>query len=221
MFQKILCAAALATILLTTGCAKVQVNPDLNSSLGYDAFASMKVIKNRDISLGLNISSKLLEAKASQKIKMGEFDFAIGKALAVKLVKAMAYQFREVHILNDGAGKEGVQTIMRVELQDMDSKMDVKAGFTTVSAESYTRLVLRAELVDATDGKVMWVGTSQVNQTGGVTEAQILTYQEAGRGFAAGFDAAIDKAIGDLLSQMNRSQNLRDYFKALEATSKE
>ncbi len=221
MIRRGLSVAALASLLLVTGCAKVQVNPDLNSSLGYDAFASMKVIKNRDISLGLNISSKLLEAKASQKIKMGEFDFAIGKALAVKLVKAMAYQFREVHILNDGASRDGVQTIMRVELQDMDSKMDVTSGFTTVSAESYTRIALRAELIDAVDGKVMWVGTSQVNQTGGVTEAQILTYQEAGRGFAAGFDGAIDKAIGDILSQMNRSQNLRDYFKTLESAAKE
>lgn len=220
MFQKILCAAALVTLLLTTGCAKVQVKPELNSSLGYEAFACMGIIKNRDISLGLIIPPKLLEARATQKIHLGEFDFALGKALSVKLVKAMAYQFREVHILNDAANKEAAQTIMRVELQDIDSKMDVKSGFNTVSAESYTRLALRAELTDVASGKVMWVGTSQVNQTGGVTEAQFLTYQEAGRGFAAGFDAAIDKAVGDILSQMSRSQNLREYFKELENVPK-
>ncbi len=216
MFRNILLFFVLFALVISAGCTKVQVKPELGTSLSYEAFSSMQVIKMREVSLGLYLSPKLLEATASQSIKMGQFDFAIGKALAVKLTKAMAYQFQEVHILNDAASKDGIQAMMRVELQDIDSKMNVKPGWSTVSAESYTRLAIRAELLDVATGKVMWVGTSQVNQTGGVNE-QILTYQEAGRGFAAGFDAAIDKAIGDILSQMNKSQNLREYFKALEA----
>jgi hypothetical protein len=175
----------------------------------------MKIINLRDIALGLYLSPKLVNATASQSIKMGQFDFAIGKALAVKLTKAMAYQFQEVHLLENTASKENVQALMRIELQDIDSKMDLKSGWSTVSAESYTRLAIRAELQDATTGKIMWIGTSQVNQTGGINE-KILTYQEAGRGFASGFDGAIDKAVGDLLRQMNKSQNLRNYFKAIE-----
>lgn len=210
----------LPSIFIIISCAQVQVNPELGTSLGYEAFSNMKIIKIRNISLGLYLTPKLLDAKASQTIKMGQFDFAIGKALAVKLTKAMAYQFQEVHLLDNAASKDGIQAIMRVELQDIDSKMDLKTGWSTVSAESYTRLVIRSELQDVATGRVMWVGTSQVNQSGGLNE-QILTYQEAGRGFAAGFDGAIDKAIGDLLNQMNRSQNLREYFHTVETTPKE
>jgi hypothetical protein len=215
MIRNIMVILSICSLLLITGCSKVQVNPDLDASLGYEAFSSMKIINLRDIALGLYLSPKLVNATASQSIKMGQFDFAIGKALAVKLTKAMAYQFQEVHLLENTASKENVQALMRIELQDIDSKMDLKSGWSTVSAESYTRLAIRAELQDATTGKIMWIGTSQVNQTGGINE-KILTYQEAGRGFASGFDGAIDKAVGDLLRQMNKSQNLRNYFKAIE-----
>ena len=216
MFRAAFLLLILCSLTAVTGCTKVQVKPELGTSLGYEAFSSMRVINMRDISLGLYLSPKILEATASQSIKMGQFDFAIGKALAVKLTKAMAYQFQEVHILDDAASRDSVQALMRVELQDIDSKMDVKTGWSTVSAESYARLAIRAELQDVATGKVSGVGTSQVNQSGGINE-QMMTYQEAGRGFAAGFDGAIDKAIGDILSQMNKSQNLRQYFKTLEA----
>lgn len=219
MFRNITLFFFLFILIISAGCSKVQVKPELGTSLGYEAFSSMKIIKMRDVSLGLYLSPELLKATASQSIKMGQFDFAIGKALAVKLTKAMAYQFQEVHILDNAASKDGIQAMMRVKLQDIDSKMNLKTGWSTVSAESYTRLAIRAELLDVATGKVMWVGTSQVNQTGGINE-QILTYQEAGRGFASGIDGAVDKAIGDLLSQMNKSQNLREYFKALETASK-
>jgi hypothetical protein len=39
-----------------------------------------------------------------------------------------------------------------------------------------------------------------------------MTYQEAGRGFAMSIDSVVDKAIGDIIQQMSKSQNLQNYF---------
>jgi len=144
---------------------------------------------------------------------MGEFKFNLGSALAVKVIKGLSYQFRTIHIIEQPQVPEGMnaQALMRVSLQDFDSQMDLKTGWSSVAAESYTRLSIRAEIRDIEENRVVWVGTSQVSQEGGVEE-MMLTYSEAGRGFAAGFDSAIDKAVGDLLHQINKSSNLDKYF---------
>lgn len=204
-------------LLCMVGCSKVQVAPRLDSSLGYDAFSKMKCIEVKDAAIALYLDPELLSAKTHQSIKMGEFTFEIGKTLAVKLVKGLAYQFRTIYLVDKPTLPSGMkaQALMRVTLQDIDTQMNVKTGFNTVTAESYTRLSVRAEIKDMCTQKIVWVGTSQVSQTGGVNE-RMLTYAEAGRGFASGFDSAIDKAIGDLFYQMGRSQSLNNYFKLLK-----
>lgn len=47
-----------------------------------------------------------------------------------------------------------------------------------------------------------------------------MTYQEGGRGAAIAIDSAIDKAIGDLLSDMSKSQNLSLYIDKWEQKHK-
>ncbi|MDD2219261.1 MAG: hypothetical protein PHO79_01195 [Desulfoplanes sp.] len=199
--------------LAIAGCTKVKVCPTLNSSLSYDAFAKMKTIEIKNASIAIYIDPQLLNTTSTQTIKMGVYSFNIGKSLAVKLIKGLSYQFRTIHIIDTPSPSPDMhdQALMRVQLQDIDTKMDVKPGFDSVSAESYTHLAVRAEIQDINEHRIIWVGTSQVSQTGGVEE-KMLTYQEAGRGFAKGFDEVIDKAVGDLLYQMNKSQNLAKYF---------
>jgi hypothetical protein len=203
------------------GCTKVDVSPRLNSSLSYDAFAKMQTIEIKDASLAIYIDPDLINITSTQTIKLGVFSFEIGRSLAVKLIKGLAYQFKTIHIIDKPYPPQDMnaQAVMRVQMQDIDTKMDVKQGFDSVSAESYTHLALRAEIQDIDEHRTIWVGTSQVSKTGGVEE-KMLTYQEAGRGFAKGFDDVIDIAVGDLLNQMNKSQNLAKYFAQWEQENK-
>ena len=108
--------------------------------------------------------------------------------------------------------KNQIDGLMRVGFQDVDVNMGVKSGFSTVSTESYTRLSIRAEILDLNEKKTVWVGTTQANDPGAHEEMGQMTYQEAGRGFAASIDKAIDKAIGSLINQMGKSQNLNHYI---------
>lgn len=211
--KKITLILVALTFFSLTGCSKIQVSPRLDSSLSYEAFSRMKCLKVKDASIALYLDPNLVNAKCTQSIKMGNFSFDLGKAIAVKFIKGMSYQFKTIYLVDKPAIPKhlNAQALMRVSLQDIDTKMDVHTGFSSVSAESYTRLAIRAEIKDLSEKRIVWVGTTQVSQSRNVNE-MMLTYSEAGRGFAAGFNDAVDKAVGDLLYQMNKSQNLKKYF---------
>lgn len=185
------------------------------------AFDAMRVIQPRNVAVALYIDPKIREIQGSQKIKSGEFSFPVGAAFSVKLVKALAYQFRTIVLIDQPAysGEIPVHGLMRVTLQDVDINLSVKSGFATVQSESYTRLVVRAELQDFAENRPVWVGTTQAQESNTHAEMSQITYQEAGRGFAAGIDVAIDKAVGDLMSQMQKSTNLRTYLDRWETRS--
>jgi len=200
----------IATITLGMGGCAVKVHPLLNSSLGIDAFENMKKIDPQDVSIALYIDPKLRNLKGSQKLKMGEYSFEIGSAFSVKLIKAISYKFKTIILIDkpNYTGNESLDGLMRVSLQDVDINIGVKSGFSTVSTESYTRLSVRAEIRDINEDKTVWVGTTQAKETGAHEKMGQMTYQEAGRGFAA----SIDKAIGSLINQMSKSQNLNLYI---------
>lgn len=207
----------MVTFFLMNGCT-VKVTPILSTSLGISAFDNMKKIELHDASLALYFEQRVKELSVNQKIKAGEFTFPIGSAFSVKLIKALSYHFRKIYLIEkpDYVDKAPWNAIMIVSLQDVDVQMDVKSGFATVSTESYTRIFIRAEIRDNLEKKTVWVGTTQVKETGSHQEYGQMTYQEAGRGFAAAIDIAIDKAIGDLMNQMARSDNLAKYFNIWE-----
>lgn len=212
----------MATFFLMNGCA-VKVTPILSTSLGISAFDNMKKIELRDTSLALYFDPKLKELNVAQKIKVGEYTFPIGSALSVKLIKALAYHFRTIYLIDqpDYTEKAPSDAIMIVSLQDVDVKMETKAALFTVSTESYSRISIRTEIKDTFEKKTVWVGTTQVKETGSHHEFGQMTYQEAGRGFASAIDIAIDKAIGDLMNQMARSNNLAKYFDIWEKGHRE
>lgn len=205
--------AAICILSLLFGCAKVHVSPPLSSSLSYSAYKNLEKIDVRDVSVALVLDKKLLNAKTKQNIKMGIFKFSIGKTFATKFIKALTHQFKTIKLMDKFDYKKAANydSIMRVSLQDIDSSMEVKQGFSKVSTECYTRLNVRAELKDVSEKRVVWVGTTQVKHTGGIEE-KMLTYQEAGGGFSRSIDQAIDIAIGDLLREMQKSKNLNKYF---------
>lgn len=206
------CLIAVMTLGMI-GCA-VKVQPVLNSSLGIDAFENMKKIELQDVSIALYIDPKLRNLKVSQKLKMGEYSFEMGNAFSVKLIKAISYKFKTIILIDtpNYTGSDPIDALMRVGLQDVDVNMGVKSGFSTVSTESYIRLSIRAEIRDIKENKTIWVGTTQAKETGAHEEMGQMTYQEAGRGFAVSIDKAIDKAIGSLINQMSKSQNLNLYI---------
>lgn len=196
--------------LCMVGCT-VKISPPLSSSLGMSAFDAMRVIQPRDVAIALYIDPKIREIQGAQKIKSGEFSFPVGAAFSVKLVKALAYHFDTIVLIDQPAysGDVPIHGLMRVTLQDVDLNMSVKSGFATVQSESYTRLVVRAELQDYAENRPVWVGTTQAQESSIHQEMSQLTYQEAGRGFASGIDVAIDKAVGDLVGQIQKSSNLK------------
>ncbi len=202
------------------GCT-VNVKPVLNSSLSMDAFKKMGKIELHDTRIALYIDQKMKELNANQTIKMGNFSFDLGDAFSVKLIKALAYNFKTIYFLDQPtyAGAYPVDAIMYVNLQDADVNLGIKTGFSTVSTEAYTRLSIRAEIKDAEENKTIWVGTTQAKESGS-HEEKYMTYQEAGRGYAIAIDNAIDKAIGDLINDMSKSQNLQLYIAKWEQRHK-
>lgn len=223
MKQRVLSGLFIIVVFfLMNGCA-VKVTPILSTSLGITAFDNMKKIELHNTSLGLYFDPKVKELKVDQKIKVGEFTFPIGSAFSVKLIKALAYHFRTIHLIDQPDYREEApfDAIMIVTLQDIDMKMGVKSGFSTVSTESYIRISIRAEIKDKLEKKTVWVGATQVKETGSHQEYGQMTYQEAGRGFASAIDIGIDKAIGDLMDHMSRSDNLAKYFDIWEKGHRE
>lgn len=212
---------ALVTTFGIMGCA-VSVKPVLNSSLSMDAFEKMGKIDSRDVKLALYLEPKIKELKVEQEIKMGKYSFDIGKAFSAKLIKALAYNFRTIYFTEkpDYTGTDPIDAIMYVNLQDVDVNLSTKAGFSTVYAEAYVRLSIRAEIKDVEEKKTIWVGTTQAKETASHQEMGAMYYQEAGRGYAMGIDSAIDKAIGDLINDMSKSQNLRSYIDKWEQKHK-
>lgn len=212
-------------VLVTTfgimGCA-VSVKPVLNSSLSMDAFEKMGKIDSRDVKLALYLEPKIKELKVDQEIKMGKYSFDIGKAFSAKLIKALAYNYRTIYFTEkpDYTGTDPIDAIMYVNLQDVDVNLSTKSGFSTVSAEAYVRLSIRAEIKDVEEKKTIWVGTTQAKETASHQEMGAMYYQEAGRGYAMGIDSTIDKAIGDLINDMCKSQNLRSYIDKWEQKHK-
>ncbi len=202
------------TLFGIIGCA-INVTPVLNSSLSMDAFEKMGKIDMQDVKLALYIDPKIKELKASQTVKMGNFSFDIGKAFSAKMIKALAYNFRTIYFIDkpDYSGTDTVDALMYVNLQDVDVNLGLKEGFTTTSTEAYVRLSIRAEIKDIEDKKTIWVGTTQAKESASHQDAKgYMSYQEGGRGYAMVIDMSIDKAIGDLISDMSKSQNLRSYI---------
>ncbi len=206
-------------LVLTFGCTKTNVPPSLSSSLSYKAYKHMETINLRDVSVALILDENLIKTKSDQTIKSGkyefegDFEFDIGRAFAVKFIKALSHQFKTISLVeedNDLTPRD-FDAVMRICIQDVDTSMEIEQGFSNVSTKSYIRLNIRAEIKDLEGQKVVWVGTSEVDQTGGMTEKG-MTYQGTGRVLSTSLDQAIDIAIGDLLKEMQKSQNLNKYF---------
>lgn len=213
-------------IIVTTslgimGCA-INVTPVLNSSLSMDAFEKMGKIDVQDIKLALYIDPQIKGLKASQTVKSGNFSFDIGKAFSAKMIKALAYNFRTIYFIDkpDYSGTDSVDALMYVNLQDVDVNLGIKEGFTTVSTEAYVRLSIRAEIKDIEEKKTIWVGTTQAKESASHQDKGYMSYQEGGRGYAMVIDSAIDKAIGDLISDMSKSQNLHLYIEKMKQKHK-
>ena len=204
---------SVVTVLGITGCA-VSVTPVLNSSLSMDAFEKMGKVDFHDVKLALYLDPKIKELKVEQHIKSGNFSFDVGNAFSAKLIKALAYNFRTIYFIEkpEYTGTDTLDAVMYVDLQDVDVNLSTKAGFSTVYAEAYVRLSIRAEIKDAEEKKTIWVGTTQAKETASHQEQGVMYYQEAGRGYAKAIDSAIDKAIGDLVNDMSKSQNLSLYI---------
>ena len=207
--------------LVTTGCA-VNVSPVLNSSLSMDAFEKMGKVDVQDVKLALYIDPKIKELKLEQNVQSGKFSFNIGRAFSAKLIKALAYNFKTIHFIESPnyTGTDTIDAVMYVNLEDVDLNLSLKSGLTTVSAETYTRLSIRAEIKDFDEKKTIWVGTTQAKESAIHQELGPMYYQEAGRGYAMAIDSAIDKAIGDLINDMSKSQNLSLYIDKWEQKHK-
>lgn len=186
------------------------------------AFEEMRKIDLRNASIALYIDPKLRDLKEERKINVGEFSFPIGQAFSAKLIKALAYNFRTIYILDEPIykGTDHVNAVMNVSLQDADMNIGVAPGFAKVSANSYARLAIRAEIQDAGEKKIVWVGTTQAKESASYEELGKMSYQEAGRGFAMAMDSVVDKAIGDIIQQMSKSQSLQTYLVKWELNNK-
>ena len=203
---------------ILSGCQQIKVEPVLSSSLGITAFQNMEKIQLHDVSLALYLDDKIKNLIVEKEIRAGKYKFEVGNALSVKLIKALTYTFKTVHLVKKPsyAGPEKIDAMMLVTLQDVDMNLDVKIGFVSVETESYSRLAIRAEIKDMESKDTVWVGTTQAQTTGKHEEMMKMTYQEAGRGFARGIDMAIDKVVGNLVRQMEKSQSLSSHLKIWE-----
>lgn len=211
--------ALASALVFTSACETVPVQPVLGTSLGFEAYRAMGEISIRDASIGVYIEPELAELMVERKINLGEFSFPVGEAFSAKLIKGVAHNFRTVVLLDSPAAPADRQldAIMRVGVQDIDFEAKAKGGWSAVTASTYIRTEIRAEIRDVAEDRIVWVGTTSAQQEGTHLEHYAMTYQEAGRGFAMSVDKAIDAAVGDLLRQVGRSSNLQSYFQRWES----
>lgn len=222
MKRKVVLASLITVAVLMLGaCQSVPVEPKLGTSLGYPAYKAMGAIKVRDAAIGIYIEPELANLILEQKIQLGEFKFQVGEAFSAKLTKAVAHNFRTVVILDSpsvsGAAVHELDAIMRVAAQDMDFAASARGEWSAVSAKTYMRAEIRAEIRDIAEDRIVWVGTTTAQREEDHKEHGAMSYQEAGRGFGRAIDNAIDLAVGDLLSQIQKSSNLKGYFERWEA----
>ena len=227
--KNILCLVflSLVTVFGIMGCTvNLNLKPVLSSSLSMDAFEKMGKIDLHDVKMALYIDPKLKELKVDQNIKVtyttGHFSLLIGKAFSVKLIKALSYYFRTIYFIEspDYAGTDTIDAIMYINMEDIDVNLGLKLGITQLSTETHTRFSIRAEIKDADEKKTVCVVTSQEEETINNQGQGPMYFQEAERQFAIALDNAIDKAIVNLINQMNKSQDLRSYIDKWEQKHK-
>ena len=196
---------------------------DIVAAIAWFTDQSLFNILRRKASSGVAVKLLYLDDKIKnlvieKEIRAGKYKLEVGNALSVKLIKALTYTFKTVHLVKKPsyAGPEKIDAMMLVTLQDVDMNLDVKIGFVSVETESYSRFAIRAEIKDMESKDTVWVGTTQAQTTGKHEEMAKMTYQEAGRGFAVGIDMAIDKVVGNLVRQMEKSQSLSSHLKIWE-----
>lgn len=209
------------------GCTvNLNLKPVLSSSLSMDAFEKMGKIDLHDVKMALYIDPKLKEFKVDQNIKVtytrGHFSLLIGEAFSVKLIKALLYYFRTIYFIEspDYAGTDTIDAIMYINMEDIDVNLGFKIGITQVSTETHTRFSIRAEIKDVDEKKTVCVVSSQEEETINNQGQGPMYFQEAERQFAIALDNAIDKAIVNLINQMNKSQDLRSYINKWEQKNK-
>ncbi len=200
------CFLLTAIMLFGSGCTTVyKIESALSTSPGIEVFESMKKIKTRNVDLALHIDKKIRELEVSatsasdpNSYIVFEHSFPMGSAFSAKFIKTLSYNFRTIHLIENSQykGQDSVDAVMTITLQDVD-----------VNLPHYIRLSIRAEIRDFEENKPIWIGT-----TGHATQS------DASRSIPeAAIDKGIDKAIGDLIRQMTKSQNLQKYLNKWEA----
>lgn len=194
--------------LFITGCATVsEVN--LNNSLGIDVFRNMGFIKQHNVNLGICIDDKIKNLTLEKKASEVSYKFNVGDVLTVKLIKALAYNFNGLQLLEKNAFPENsdLDAILFVELQDIDMGSKVNPGWFSVTATSEGRISIKGTIKDR-EGKIIWVGTAKEEGVG-KKAFQGGMYGATGEEQALGMNKAIELVTASLIKQMFLSDSLR------------
>lgn len=201
----------------SSACGSTQV-AQLSTSLGLTAFENMGDINQRNVHVAVLVDQKLRDLNLTGEYKFTKFEFPAGEAFTVKLLKALSYNFKRITLLKSRAVAldPPPDAVLEVSLQDAHLTFEINPKWATVDTQSFARLVVRAELKEAT-GRVVWVGVARAQAEGGGQSRGVLLETDAARQIALGVERAIDSTIADLVKQMVQSpgmqQSLREWEK--------
>jgi hypothetical protein len=211
---------SLIGLVAFSACASTQV-AQLSTSLGLAAFENMGDINQRDVHLAVFVDDKLRNLNLTGEYHFTKFEFPAGEAFAVKLLKALSYNFRRITLLKSrGATHEPPpDAILDVSVQDAHLTFDITPKWATVDTSSFARLVVRAELKEPA-GRIAWVGIARAQAEGGGQSRGMLLETDAARQIALGVERAIDSTIADLIKQMVQSPGMQESLNQWEKQRK-
>jgi hypothetical protein len=192
------------------------MQPLLSPSVSIEALEELGEIRRVPSRVGILIEPELRNLTFQIEQRAAIYHLPVGRVIAAKLVKLATYMFNEISVLKKAP--ETPMLLMRVALQGEQPGLstDVERRGLTIMVDVTAKidLRLRASLADGAD--TIWVGASRVTQEiqSGVFEHGGLHTPDISRPLSEAIDKATDLLVADLMSQVRRSDSLRQYLEA-------
>lgn len=194
------------------GCApkNVTVRPPVNSSLGFSVFQALGEIHREPIHIGLFIEPKLRTETIRVSRELGTAEIPAGEVLSAKLIQALSYKFERITLLDDLSNAPVLVLSVGLEGEGPAVSVDFKA-YGGVTFEYFAKVDTRLRATLSENGQSVWTGHARLVEemvAGGAAYAVAEGSSQA----AELTTRVTDKLLADLMTQMQRSTELKNFL---------
>jgi hypothetical protein len=204
----------LPLIILGVGCGQVTMQPILSSSVSIEAFEELGEIRRAPVHVAILIQPELRNLTFQLEQGPAIYHVPVGKVIAAKLVKLASYQFNEVSLVRERSTTSGLLLDVGLQQEQPGLTADVDRRGLTVMVDVRARIDLRLRATLTDRDATIWVGAPRVTeeiQTGALEQSGGAAV-DLSRAISETVDRATDRLVADLMRQVRRSDNLRQYL---------